>query len=207
MLRITIELVGKRPMLQRNGRLANPLDPTTQRITQLAKKTNKTPEDYRELLPLEAWWGTWETPEGLVGLPTENVHACLVKAGGAYKLGTALESALLLPVLDKVEPLVFPDGLPCDAHEYAYSDPVTHLFIRTVVISGRRTLRARAIFRDWRCTHTFDLLDDIVNPASLEKVVARAGRIVGVGDWRPRYGTFNARIVDTVALSEEEEAA
>jgi hypothetical protein len=201
-LRITIELKNKTPLLQRNGRLANPLDPLTQEVAQLAKKKNKTPEDYRQLLPLEAYGGCYETPEGFLGVPTANVHACMVKAAAGFRQGTLLDSALLFET-DAIEPLLI-EGLPADAHDYCYNEALDHLFIRTVVISGRRTLRARAIVRKaWTTVHTFTLLDDIINPNDLKKIFDRAGRLIGICDWRPHYGTFSTRVVDTQVIEEE----
>lgn len=206
MLKITIELTSRAPMLQRNGRLANPLDPIAQQIAAIAKKRNKTPEDYRVLLPLEAYGGSWETPEGFLGFPTENVLSCLIKAARGFKQGTQVEQALLLDGPGSVEPLLI-DGLPVDAKEYAYSDPVNHLFIRTVVINGKRSLRARAIIPTWRTTHHFFLLDDVLNPDDLKKIFVHAGRLIGVGDWRPRYGTFRTKVIDVEAMAEPTEEA
>jgi hypothetical protein len=205
MLKVTIELTGKAPLLSRNGRLANPLDEFTQQIVQLTKKKDKTLDDYRALLPLEAYAGLYWTKEGLIGWPTENIAACLIKAAAAYKQGTKLESALLFePATIEV---VLLDGHPVDAHEYVYDRSIDSLFIRTVVIGGRRTLRARAILKNWRTTHTFTLLDDIINPNDLKKIFRTAGRTVGLGDWRPRYGTFSTRIVEIVQLIEDDKEA
>jgi hypothetical protein len=201
MIKITIELTGKAPLLPRNGRLANPLDPVAQQIAQLAKKKSKTPEDYRQLLPLEAYGGLYETAEHFIGLPTDNVFTCLVDAAKGFRQGAQLTSALLFDA-GTIEPVLV-DGLPVDAREFVYNGPGDQLFIRTVVISGRRTLRARAILRSWRTVHTFLLLDDVINPEDLRKIFDRAGRLVGLCDWRPRYGTFTTRVVDSQVIEEE----
>jgi hypothetical protein len=50
------------------------------------------------------------------------------------------------------------------------------------------------------------LFDDIINPTDLEKIFVRAGRLIGVGDWRPRFGTFTTRVVSAEPISEEEAA-
>ena len=201
MLKITIELTGRAPFISHNGRLANPLDAATQAVAQVSRKRQKTPEDYRQLLPLEAYGGCYETKEGLLGLPTENVHSCLVEAARGFKQGTALSSALLFEG-DTVTPLLV-DGAAVDAREYVYNHSDKSLFIRTVVIAGRRTLRGRTIVRNWSTTHSFTLLEDVVNPNDLEKIFVRAGRLIGLGDWRPRYGTFTTRVVNTETIDEE----
>ncbi len=202
MLKITLGLNGVAPMIPRNGRLANPLDPLTRQVSQLAKKRDKTEEDYRALLPLEAYAGSYETPEGFLGVPDENVYASMIESAKAFKMGKRLTSALLLVEAGRVAPIYIGDKV-FDAREYCYSDPLEHLFIRTVVIGGRRTLRGRAIIRGWSTTHEFLLLDDIVDPKDLKKIFDRAGRLVGLCDWRPNYGTFTTRVIDTQVIEEE----
>lgn len=202
MLKITIELTGRTPLLTHNGRLANPLDPIAKQVAQLAKKRKKTEEDYAKLLPLEAYGGLYETPEGFIGMPTENVLACLAKAAAAFKQKTDLQSALLFEA--NVTPPIYLAGLPIDAHDYAYSDPVNHLFIRTVVIARKRALRSRPILHTpWTTTHEFVLLEDVLNPDELKKIFERAGRLVGLGDWHPRYGLFTTRVLSTEVVKEE----
>ena len=41
-----IRLVGTRPMIQHNARLANPLDPYTQALAKITGKRKKTLEDH-----------------------------------------------------------------------------------------------------------------------------------------------------------------
>ena len=56
-------------------------------------------------------------------------------------------------------------------------------------------MRARCLIPEgWTTTHRLQLLEDIIDPRDLTKVFDRAGRVVGVGDWRPIYGTFTTEV-------------
>lgn len=202
MVQITVQLTGKKPLLQRNGRLANPADPLTREVAALAGKRRKTDDDYRVLLPLEAYAGCWETPDKLLGLPTQNLWRSIQTAATAFRHGKNITRALLFDI-EEVAPLLV-SGQPVNAHTFAY-DPV-NLFIRTVVINRMRTLRSRVIVRDWQSTHTFQLLDDVINPQDLQPILARAGRLEGVGDWRPLYGTYAVEVLACEPIAEDEAA-
>jgi hypothetical protein len=65
----------------------------------------------------------------------------------------------------------------------------------SVVIQRRRTMRARPIIpTGWTATVEMLLLTDVLEAERLLPVLARAGRLVGLCDRRPIYGTFDARM-------------
>jgi hypothetical protein len=55
-------------------------------------------------------------------------------------------------------------------------------------------MRARPIVHNWKCSHQFELDTGLLKEDELAKIAAIAGRDIDVGDWRPRYGTFDAQI-------------
>lgn len=192
-MELNITLTGQRPMLTHNIRLANPLDPYTQKLKEFTAKRKKTEEDLSNIMWWEARGGAYETPEGFLGLPTDNVWRALYDAATAFKMGANLKRALI-PVSD-VQPL-FVDG------EKAYVDDhlaAGNIDSRAVQVQRARTMRHRAIVNNWTTTHHFELLSDIVDPAELTNIADRAGRLVGVGDYRPRFGTFTAEIEEAAA--------
>lgn len=193
-MRFSIEMVGTRPMLQHNCRLGNPLDEHAMRMKQLTGKRNKTDEDLAILAYTEARGAAYETPEGLLGLPTQNVWRCVYEAAKAFKKGEDVKRALSFE--DTVEPLLVA-GEKVSVEDFL--DRPGAVNYRSVRVPpgprGKMVSRARPIVHDWSTTVTFDLLDDVMDVRDLVPVVERAGRLVGVGDWRPTYGTFEARIV------------
>lgn len=133
----------------------------------------------------------YETSEGNLGLPNGNVWKCLFTAAKAFKLGKRVAEALMGNA-DVVTLLI--DGQPRRCDTYIAEDPTRLLYV-PVVINGRRTMRARPIIpAGWKATVSFVLLEDVLQPESLKPVIERAGRLIGLGDWRPIYGTFEAAV-------------
>lgn len=197
---ITVTLQGTRPMLQHNGRLANPIDPMTREVKALADKRKKTVDDYQRLLALEAYAGCWVTEGGELGLPTDNVWASIYEAAKMSKRGKDVKRALAFDPLEVCAFLI--GGTSRDAREHVEQTSGAGLFIRTVVVNQRRCLRARPLVSSgWVTTHTFTLLDDVMDVDALEPIIHTAGRLIGVGDWRPIYGRFDvtAMMVDADA--------
>jgi len=62
----------------------------------------------------------------------------------------------------------------------------------TVVIPSTRgrTQRYRPILNDWSLSFEIEVLDDRLSQDVLKLALDEAGRTVGIGDWRPRYGRF-----------------
>ena len=191
-----LHLTGTRPVLFHNGRLANPLDPHTRAIARIAKKRNKTDSDYAELAQIEARGGMYEAPGDMLGLPIGNVLTCLRDAGKTFKLGKAIEQAILLPDANPVVPVLL-GGQPVACDTYLGGDEAANrLLYVSVVVNRRRTMRARALApAGWEATCEFTVLTDVIQPEHLKPVIERAGRLGGLCDWRPRYGTFSADVV------------
>ncbi|HEY8837582.1 MAG TPA: hypothetical protein VIO16_07880, partial [Dehalococcoidia bacterium] len=59
-----------------------------------------------------------------------------------------------------------------------------------VRVGQARVMRTRPIFRRWSAMVTFEYLDDQLDGSDVIDILRVAGRIVGLGDWRPRYGRF-----------------
>ncbi len=128
---VTLKLTGVRPMLQHNGRLANPLDPFTKAVAAISKKRGKTEKDIADLAQIEARGGLYETEDGLVGLPAHNVRQCVQVAAKAFKLGRQVDQALIDS--PDVVPLLI-NGQTYRADEYVQADPAN-------AIAASRTVR------------------------------------------------------------------
>lgn len=187
-MKVTLHLQGTRPMLHHNGRLANPLDPWTQEVKALAAKRKKTDEDLIALCRAEARGAIYETSEGLVGFPTQNVWRCVYDAATAFRRGADIKRALSFE--DSSPPLLVA-GSMVTVEDFLTFENIDY---RPVAVQRAKTMRARPIVRDWSCTHHFELLEDVIDPRDLAPILERAGRLVGLGDWRPTYGTFTAEV-------------
>jgi hypothetical protein len=183
---LVLKLTGTRPLIMHNGRLSNPLDEYTQAVAAISKKRNKTLEDYRELAQLEMRGGMYETPGGMLGFPAENVWKSIREGATAYKLGRDVDRAL------RFDPdiclLHTPEG-PVSCEEYMQRREA--LYYVPVVISGRRTMRARPkVASGWTAEVGFRLDESVLPLSRLRPCLARAGEYVGVGERRPAYGRY-----------------
>jgi hypothetical protein len=174
-------------MLQHNGRLANPLDPWTRRLAALTRKRSKTDEDLSQILWTEARGACWETPDGTLGIPLAAVWRCIYDAAKAYKRGEDIKRALSFE--DATAPLLVA-GAPVACDEFLTEKG--HIDYRPVKIAGRKTMRARPRVWEWSARVELTLLTDVLDVRDLSPILERAGRLVGIGDWRPIYGTFTA---------------
>lgn len=191
MQQITLALVGLKPMLQHNGRLANPLDGYTRALKTISGRRRKTDSDIVEMMQIEARGSAYETEDGLLGIPTAAVWRCIQQAATAFKLGKDIERGLLAD--DVVEPITI-NGQTWSVDKYLEREDA--IDFRSVRISSSRTMRARVrVPRDWSSTHTMELDEEVIDLRNLQPVFERAGRYIGLGDWRPRFGTFALEIV------------
>lgn len=187
-MQLIIKLKGERPLLMHNGRLANPMDKYTREISAISGKRSKTDDDRLQMLNIEARGGCWETTEGLLGIPNAAVWRCLYNAATAYKRGEDIKRGL--SAADETTPLYL-DGEVVSCDEYLKD--FDHIDYRAVKIQKSRTMRARPrIAAGWESEHHFTMLDDVMDLKNLQPIIERAGRLVGLGDWRPTYGTFTA---------------
>ena len=186
-MEISIRLEGIRPILMHNVRLANPLDPYTRRLKEVTSKKKKTDEDLAVISWLEARGSAYETADGLLAIPADNLWRCMYDAATAFKLGTKIKRALI-PLTD-IEPLYL-DGQTRNVEDHLNAG---HIDVRAVQVARARTMRSRPIIdAPWTVTHRFEMMTDELDYDDLQKVLDRAGRLVGIGDFRPRYGTFTA---------------
>ena len=62
---------------------------------------------------------------------------------------------------------------------------------RAVRVQKAMVIRYRpALSRGWRLSFNLEVLDDDFRPDALKAILDRAGREVGIGDFRPRFGRF-----------------
>jgi hypothetical protein len=59
--------------------------------------------------------------------------------------------------------------------------------------SGKRVRRRFPIIKEWKGTAEFAILDDVITREVFEKSVVEAGRLIGIGRFRPEKGGFLGR--------------
>lgn len=185
MQQIAIKITGKAPLLMHSDRFADPLNPLTKAHKELTGKRKKTDEDHTAIARSEFIGACyWRAPVGFY-IPGQNFDSCLIAAAKLQKLGVKFKQGV--QVLEDELPL---EGIKPKRPEDLWEEP-DYRDCRGVKVGQAKVMRYRPIFRRWSCKATIVINDDVVNVSDVKKAIADAGALIGVGDYRPRFGRFN----------------
>lgn len=135
----------------------------------------------------------YTTPEGEIYQPATHFDGAMVKAAANYKIqgsrGRTYKDLFKGNVFTSPEFILhgikIPENLDTDADKCLYLD------LRPVVIQRARIVRIRPCFKPgWKLDFSIEVLDDQVPANVLNEVLSMAGRTIGIGDFRPRFGRF-----------------
>lgn len=190
-MNISITITGVSDLLMHNGRLANPFDPHTRALAELTGIKGKKSEEYHiKVVAAEARGGFWETEDGLAGIPTAAFWRAIRDGAAMEKRGKLVAAALIFD--DTTVPLLV-DGQPVRCEDYLKRDGA--IDYRMVRVGAAKIGRSRPKFSaGWQSTHQFQLDDELLNKTDIERFAKAAGRLRGIGDYRPMYGRFEAKI-------------
>ena len=91
----------------------------------------------------------------------------------------------LIPFMRDGEPITVPEKPTHNPNESFYVD------VRPVIVARARVLRSRgAVGKGWKLEFALQVIDDQLGLDVLQQILEEAGRTVGVGDFRPRFGRF-----------------
>lgn len=202
MITQTYRLKGLSPLLLHNGQAIDPLNQYAKEMKRISKKRAKTDEDQGLMSRIE-WFmsmyhnGTTDQiqdgeitidPGARVTLPATSIEAMLVMGAKKLKLGGSAKAGL---IVEDDAPLEY-DG-PTDINKLFAAGK--HLHRVAVRVGTARVMRTRPIFRVWasRVTVLFDTA--VIDEPQVFDILKAAGQQVGIGDWRPRFGRFEAERV------------
>ena len=188
MQQLNLTITGKAPLLMHSDRFANPLDPMTKAHKELTNKRKKTDEDQSAIARSEFIGGCyWSKTSGFF-MPAQNLDSCLIAAAKLQKLGVRFKQAV--QVLEDDLPLI--GKLPATP-EKLWEIP-DNVDARGVKVGTAKIIRYRPIFRQWSIKATVVFNEEIVNASEVRKAVDDAGALIGLGDYRPRFGRFTTTI-------------
>lgn len=177
-------------LLMHSDRLADPLDPDAKELKALTSKRKKTDEDH-ELIKHKDWKGALYYRKDIGPyMPGINIKACLVNAAKLNKLGQAVKRGV---VINEMECALNYKG-PRDIEDLYQDDFVD---TRSVVVGTSRLMRTRPIFQEWALEFSLIFSDEILSLDDVLMIVDRAGKFIGLGDYRPDkggpFGTFEVK--------------
>lgn len=180
--------------MMHNEQLSDQSNKFTVAIKELtAKGKNKTLKDDEEISKLEWYGGAYADNENKVVMPVANVIRCLRETAAITRQGKNIARAL--SPLTMFIPLIVVDG-PRTLSELWGNGHTQYIDRRMVKPQRGRIKRTRPIFPKWKLTIEFELLDTVMNLATLQNICEVAGLSTGLGDARILgYGRFECKIV------------
>lgn len=151
------------------------------------KKTGETDysQEWREYL--------YVTSDGEIYQPATHFDGALVKAAAGYKIQGArgktykdlFKGNVFVSPDSILHGIKAPESLDADGSKRLYLD------VRPVVVQRARVIRVRPCFAPgWRLDFEITVLDDQIPVNVVNEVLTLAGRTVGIGDFRPKFGRF-----------------
>ena len=184
----TVRITGVSPLLMSAPTTCNPFAEMTKQMKTYSSKKTKTEEDHLALMRLDWYARLYVNQDGKVQIPAECFEACLVD--GAKKTRKGKDAAVGI-TCDEVSPLRY-NG-PADIDKL-FAD-TRFVSVMRVRVDRKAVMRCRPIFHEWACDVRLLVNDEVLNMAHVEAIAATAGRLVGICDFRPRYGRFNVEFV------------
>lgn len=183
---VHLTLKGVSPLLLHNGRLANPLDKFARQLKALNANRQKQDEDYEKIAKVEFLASWYADEKGSYVLPGHNLEAVMHEGSKRSKNGKQVLSGAFIdcdPVIDFIGSNKTLDEL------WAGGEHALMVSIR--IKKSSRVMRTRPMLpTGWKCS--FDVTYDpgVVSEEIIVRAFEVAGKEIGIGDWRPKYGRF-----------------
>lgn len=187
---IKLKIEGTSPLLMQAETLANPLHELTKAHKAVSGKRKKSEDDYLWLMQSE-WSASMYYAEDIGPyLPSLNLEGCIAEAGKIHRLGKTVKQAV--QVLTDRAKLEYEGPRRIDKlwqAGRAFAD------VRGVNVGGKKIMRCRPIFLKWAAEFEVAYMEDVLDKADLTRVIEEAGRRIGIGTYRPRFGRFTVRVL------------
>jgi hypothetical protein len=184
---VSLSFEGTAGLVMHSSRTVDPFDPLTKKIKAVTSKRKKTEEDQELIARLEWEAGLYIDPELGPYVPAENVERCLRDAGAVTRDGKNVQRGFLIE--DDRLPLVYRG--PRDVSGLWDGE---YKLTKAVRVQAARTLRCRPLFREWSLDFSGRLDESMLDFETFQAIVGRAGAMIGLCDFRPRYGRFEAKV-------------
>jgi hypothetical protein len=184
MYEVEARIVGTAPLMQHRYPMPD--------LATLAKGGKKRTgavdytQEWREYL--------YATKDGAIYQPAVHIEGSLTKAAVNFKVtGKRGKSyADLFKAALFVSPDEIPHGVQVPEELDADADKPLYLDMRPVVVQRARVVRIRPCFKPgWELDFTITVIDDELPSEIVQDALTLAGKAVGIGDFRPRFGRFS----------------
>lgn len=188
---MTMRITGTAPLIMHNVQAADPLNAWAKEMKLItAKKLKKTEADDMELSRLKFMSSLYHDAEHGPYLPGPNIFRCLIEAGSMTRDGKNIERGVAMA--SPFGPLEYHG--PRDADALWNGGEGKFVDRRLAAVNRVRIPVVRPIFVDWATSFELTVEDEVIDPEKFHAIAVKAGRMVGVGDYRRFYGRFAVEI-------------
>lgn len=185
MQEITFHVRGVSPLICHNARLSDPLDEWTMKVAEMTSKKKKTHADLIEIARRE-WFGSLYLGEnGEPVIPGTNLERMLRDSAAKSKMGKVVQAGLICTEPDF--PIIYTG--PKDP-EKMWEAGDKFALRASCKVGQQRVIRTRPCWRQWELKFDITFDETLLNPQAVSDFVELAGKVVGLGDWRPKHGRF-----------------
>lgn len=141
----------------------------------------------------EEWREYLYTADGMIVQPSSHIEGAMVKAAAGFKITgkrgksykDLFQANMFIDPVEIPHGIAVPEELDCDADKPLYID------MRPVIVMRARVVRLRPTLKTgWELSFTINVIDDELPYEILSDVLNLAGKTVGIGDYRPKFGRF-----------------
>ena len=180
---VSITVKGVCPLLQNRFPM-----PEFGDLSKGGKKSTGSPDYSQE------WRSHLYAAGGKIYQPSSHFEGAIIKAGASFKIqgkrGKTYRDLLAASII--IDPEQIPHNMDVPEELDADADKPLYLDVRPVVIQRARIVRVRPAFKaGWELSFEIAVGDDEIQPDLLQDILAMAGKSIGIGDFRPRFGRFN----------------
>jgi hypothetical protein len=191
----TYRLTGVAPQIQHNGQTADPMNKFAKALKKISAKRKKVDADHAEMARIEFLAALYLDEDGNVIVPAENIAALILAAAKKQREGPVAKSGIMITEHAQLDydGRMNGNGRPLTPDEMWEDGRFT--FTKLVRVQSSRVSRTRAILNDWTAIVNVEYEDTLTNERQVDQWMDIAGTQIGLLDWRPRYGRFDADVI------------
>ncbi|KPA87277.1 hypothetical protein PF66_06187 [Pseudomonas asplenii] len=186
---LTLKISGASPLMMHSDKFANPLNPATKAHKELTSKRKKTDDDHLAIARSEFIAGAYFEESCGFFVPGVNFDATFLAGAKLQKMGTHWKRGAV--VMTDRAPLLFSGP---ETPEDLWEDP-RFVDCRGVKVGQAKIMRYRPIFLEWATELVVAINTDVMDVEEARKAIEDAGKLIGVCEYRPRFGRFEVAYV------------
>ncbi len=183
MANLQISVEGISPLLMHSDKTANPFNEYTKKLKALTGKRKKTEDDLSAISQLEWEAGLYWNGNNYF-LPNSLIEATILASAKMFKMGPLVKQGV---IVENDAIFEFADNKLKPTALYKLEE---YIDLRSVRVNQSKVLRCRPLFKQWAASFNITTIDEKIDILNIKQIIENAGKYVGFGDFRPRYGRF-----------------